>query len=80
MTFGDVFQVQPFSNRLTTLSLNGAELQAVLEQGLDDSGPKQWLTPSEGFGFRYDMTRAPGDRITAMTLGGSRSIRHGATV
>ena len=41
MTFGDVFQVQPFSNRLTTLSLNGAELQAVLEQGLDDSGPKQ---------------------------------------
>ena len=73
VTFGDVFQVQPFANRLTTLSLSGAELKAVLEQGLDDSGPKQWLSPSEGFGFRYDMARAPGDRITAMTLGG-RSI------
>ena len=70
VTFGDVFQVQPFSNRLTTLSLSGAELKAVLEQGLDDSGPKQWLSPSEGFGFRYDMARAAGDRITAMTLGG----------
>ncbi len=70
VTFGDVFQVQPFSNRLTTLSLGGAELKAVLEQGLDDNGPKQWLSPSEGFGFRYDMARAAGDRITAITLGG----------
>ena len=70
VTFGDMFQVQPFANRLTTLSLNGAELKAVLEQGLDDSGPKQWLSPSEGFGFRYDMARAAGGRITAMTLGG----------
>ncbi|WP_295637336.1 bifunctional metallophosphatase/5'-nucleotidase [Novosphingobium sp.] len=70
VTFGDVFQVQPFSNRLTTLSLSGAELKSVLEQGLDDSGPKQWLSPSEGFGFRYDMARAAGDRITAITLNG----------
>ena len=83
VTFGDVFQVQPFSNRLTTLSLSGAELKAVLEQGLDDSGPKQWLSPSEGFGFRYDMARAAGDRITAMTLGGQPidpARRHRVTV
>ena len=70
VTCGDVFQVQPFSNRLTTLSLSGAELKVVLEQGLDDTGPKQWLSPSEGFAFRYDMARAPEDRVTALTLGG----------
>jgi len=71
VTFGNVFQVQPFSNRMTTLSLSGAELKAVLEQGLDDSGPKQWLSPSEGFVYRYDMARTPGDRIVALTLGGA---------
>ncbi|GAC1569972.1 MAG: bifunctional metallophosphatase/5'-nucleotidase [Novosphingobium sp.] len=71
VTFGNVFQVQPFSNRLTTLSLSGAELKAVLEQGLDDTGPKQWLSPSEGFAYRYDMARAAGDRIVAMTLRGA---------
>ena len=71
VTFGNVFQVQPFANRLTTLSLSGAELKAVLEQGLDDSGSKQWLSPSAGFAYRYDMARAPGDRIVAMALDGA---------
>lgn len=70
VTFGDVFQVQPFANRLTTLSLSGSALKAVLEQGLDDTGPKQWLSPSKGFEFGYDMARASGDRVLAMTLGG----------
>ena len=71
VTFGNVFQVQPFANRLTTLSLSGAELKAVLEQGLDDTGPKQWLSPSAGFAYRYDMARAPGDRIVAMAMDGA---------
>lgn len=71
ITFGDVFQVQPFNNRLTTLTLTGADLKAVLEQGLDDSGPKQWLSPSAGFAYRWDMSRPDGDRVTSMTLDGN---------
>lgn len=70
VTYGDVFQAEPFGNRLVTTSLTGAELKAVIEEGLDDSGPKQWLSPSAGFVYRWDMNRPAGDRVTTMTLDG----------
>lgn len=70
LTFGDLYAVQPFGNTLVTQSLTGAELKALLEQGLDDTGPQQVLIPSAGFTFRYDRARPDGQRIAAMTLNG----------
>ena len=70
VTFGQLYRVQPFDNTLVTMTLTGAELKAVLEQGLDGQPTNQWLAPSAGFHYRYDMTRPVGDRITAMTLNG----------
>jgi 5'-nucleotidase len=71
VSFGDLYAVQPFGNELVTISLTGAQLKAVLEQGFDAEGPEQVLTPSEGFAYSYDRSRAVGDRITAMTLNGA---------
>ncbi len=68
VTFGDIYAVQPFNNDLFTLTYSGAELKAILEQGFDASGPEQILTPSMGFSYAYDRSRAGGDRIVAMTL------------
>ncbi|HUQ13718.1 MAG TPA: bifunctional metallophosphatase/5'-nucleotidase [Novosphingobium sp.] len=70
LTFGQLYQVQPFGNTLVTQSFTGAELKAVLEQGFDGDGPVQVLTPSRGFAYRYDLSRPVGQRIVAMTLGG----------
>lgn len=70
VTFGMVFRVQPFGNTLVTMTLTGAELKAVLEQGMDDNQPKQWLAPSAGFSYSTDLTRPIGQRVTAMTLDG----------
>ena len=71
VTFGTLYQIQPFNNELVTVSMTGAELKAVLEQGFDDEAPIQVLTPSEGFIYRYDMTRPIGQRIVGMTLNGA---------
>jgi len=78
VTFGMLYRIQPFDNTLVTMSLTGAELKAVLEQGLDEQGPHQWLAPSAGFAFAYDLSKPVGARITGITLDG-RPIDPNAT-
>jgi 5'-nucleotidase len=70
VTFGQIYAVQPFSNTLVTKALTGAELKAVLEQGLDAEGPEQLLAPSAGFSYAFDRSRPLGERITRMELDG----------
>jgi 5'-nucleotidase len=70
VSYGQLYAVQPFTNGLVTQSLTGAELKAVLEEGLDDFQPKQVLTSSAGFAISYDMRRPAGDRVVAMSLDG----------
>lgn len=69
-----LFSVQPFYNNLVTMTLSGAQLLQLLEQ--------QWLnqpTPagrvlqvSRGFGYTWDASRPPGQRVLpgSMTLNG----------
>jgi 5'-nucleotidase len=74
VTFGQIFQMQPFGNNLVTKSYTGTQLKAALEQqfkSIDGKGRvTSLLIPSLGFRFRYDLTRADGDRITRMELDG----------
>ena len=71
VTFGDIYQVQPFNNELVTLTLTGTDIKAILEQGFDNIAPEQVLTPSQGFAFTYDRSKPIGSRISAMTLNGA---------
>lgn len=70
VTFGQLYLVQPFTNNLVTMTLTGAELKAVLEEGFDDNQPVQVLSPSAGFAYSYDLSRPVGQRVVGMTLGG----------
>ena len=72
--FGQIFALQPFANNLVTKSYTGAQVKAVLEQQFD-SGQNtvrspNLLAPSANFAFAFDRSRAPGQRIVAMTLDG----------
>ena len=71
VTFGQLYAVEPFGNELVTMTLTGAQLRAVIEQGLDDDGPKQVLAASSGLAMAYDPARPAGARITALTLNGT---------
>ena len=68
--FGDLYSVQPFGNTLVTQTMTGAELKAVLEQGFDDNGPVQALTPSAGLTYRFDRQRPIGERVVDLALDG----------
>ncbi|MBA4354369.1 MAG: bifunctional metallophosphatase/5'-nucleotidase, partial [Novosphingobium sp.] len=57
LTFGDIYLCQPFGNNVVTQTMTGAQIRATLEQGLDDTGPRQALAPSTGFAFTYDLKR-----------------------
>jgi 5'-nucleotidase len=76
VTFGDIYAVQPFNNELMTLSFTGAQIKAILEQGFDEDGPEQILSPSAGFTYAYDRSRPVGDRIVSMTLDGKSINPH----
>ncbi|WP_187329850.1 ExeM/NucH family extracellular endonuclease [Demequina gelatinilytica] len=65
--------VQPFGNTLSTLTLTGAQIKAVLEQQWQPDGssrPFLKLGTSDGFEYTYDPTAARGERILQMWLDG----------
>ncbi|WEK45234.1 MAG: bifunctional metallophosphatase/5'-nucleotidase [Candidatus Andeanibacterium colombiense] len=70
LTYDAIYKVEPFANTLITLSMTGAEIKAVLEQGFDDEDPQQSLSPSAGFIYRFDTSRPVGERVVGITLAG----------
>jgi len=70
VTYAQLYAVQPFNNDLVTQTFTGAQIRAILEQGLDDDGPMQPLSASSGFAYGVDPARPAGQRITTITLGG----------
>ncbi|MCJ2180651.1 bifunctional metallophosphatase/5'-nucleotidase [Novosphingobium sp. 2580] len=70
VTFGQIYLVQPFNNNLVTMTLTGAQVRAVIEDGLDDDGTKQVLAASTGLKFTFDMSRPSRSRVVSLTLNG----------
>ncbi|MCP2635807.1 bifunctional metallophosphatase/5'-nucleotidase [Microbacterium sp. HD4P20] len=73
VTYRDVAEVQPFANTLVTVTLDGAQLEQLLEEQWQPAGssrPKLHLGISEGFTYEYDPDAAAGSRIVSMSLNG----------
>ncbi|HEU5473288.1 MAG TPA: bifunctional metallophosphatase/5'-nucleotidase [Actinophytocola sp.] len=73
VTYGEAFTVQPFNNLVVTQTFTGAQLKEVLEQqfvGFGGQTVQRILQPSVGFGYVWDSTRTPGDKVSGMTLNG----------
>jgi 5'-nucleotidase len=65
VTYREVFDVQPFSNTVNSVTLTGAGIDAVLEQQFPSAARDTTLllSTSDGFGYQYDPARAEGDRV-----------------
>ena len=65
LTYGEAFSVQPFGNSLVTISLTGAQIDALLEaqfrEPTDDA--REVLQVSRGFSYTWDAARPVGERI-----------------
>jgi len=62
VTYAEVYNVAPFSNPLLTMSLTGAQLEAVLEQQFTDAGSNR-LQPSASLHYTFNPNGPAGDVI-----------------
>jgi len=62
VSYGDLFAVLPFGNRLMAMDLTGAQIKAVLEQQWS-GGTTRILQVSGGFSYRWDASRPVGERV-----------------
>ena len=70
VTYGEAFTVQPFGNIMQTVTLTGAQLDAVLEQQWGPTGTKI-LQISNGFTYTMTVGNAIGDRVSNLALNGT---------
>ena len=69
VTYGEAFAVQPFSNIMQTITLTGAQLDAVLEQQWLPAVPRI-LQISASLHYSQDLSRPVGDRVSNITVNG----------
>ena len=70
LTYGEAFAVHPFGNSLVTMTLTGAQIDALLEQQFDDSdtGYGNILQVSAGFSYTWDAAAPVGSRVNASSI------------
>jgi 5'-nucleotidase len=76
VTYGELFDVQPFGNTVNAMTLTGADIKLALEQQFAEArisptapnGTQLWLGTSEGFTYSYNLNAASGSRIDATTI------------
>jgi len=79
ITYGDFLTVQPFDNKLVTMTLTGSNIYSLLEQQFPptQSAPKVLLV--SGIKYTYNLALPAGARITSLTLVDGTPILQDAT-
>ena len=79
VTYGDFFTVQPFDNKLVTMTLTGSQIYDLLEQQFPptQSAPKVLLV--SGIKYSYNLALPAGSRITSLTLADGTPIAKDST-
>jgi 2',3'-cyclic-nucleotide 2'-phosphodiesterase/3'-nucleotidase/5'-nucleotidase len=76
LTWSELFQLQPFANRLVKVTLTGDQLKRMLEQIVQGRQPGMHVS---GITVDYDTTAAAGSRITRMQLLDGEEVRPDGT-
>ena len=75
-TYGSLFEIQPFDNRLVRVRVTGAQLQAYFERMAAGGMPRLFAS---GVTARYDTLRPPGARLVSLAFADGRAIVPGAS-
>lgn len=79
ITYGDFFIVQPFDNKLVTMTLTGSQIYALLEQQFPPAQTSMRLLQVSGIKYSFNTALPVGSRITALTLTDGTPILPDAT-
>jgi len=71
VTYGALFEVTPFQNRLIVVTLTGLALREVLEHALADGTPHAHIS---GLQVWYDPRKPKGRRVTRVRLSSGRAL------
>ena len=76
VTFGQLFAMQPFGNRIVVLEMTGAQIRSLLEDQFceEEDGAGfcySSLTPSANLAYEFDASLAAGSRIIRLSLDGA---------
>jgi len=73
ITRGQVLTVLPFGNVVVTLTVSGAELKTMLENGVSRMPAVDGRFPQvSGLCFTYDIAASPGSRVTSAVMADAR--------
>ncbi len=70
VTYGEVFSVQPFVNSLATMTLNGTQIDSLLEQQFDNPSPgrNRILQVSKGFSYAWNESAPTGEKVEISSI------------
>ena len=70
LTYGEAFSVLPFGNSLVTVTLTGAQIEALLQSQFSGSpdDTSDVLQVSSGFSYTWDAARPAGARVDPSTI------------
>jgi 5'-nucleotidase len=70
VTYGEAFTVQPFGNVMTTMTLTGAQIKAVLEQQWQPTVTRI-LQPSASLHYSWSQSAPTGSKVSGITINGT---------
>jgi 5'-nucleotidase len=79
ITYGDFFTVQPFDNKLVTMTLTGENIYALLEQQFPPRQTSMKLLQESGITYSFNLSLPVGSRIIDLKLADGTSIAKDAT-
>jgi 5'-nucleotidase len=68
VSFGQVYSAQPFSSRMVTISLSGAQLHALLESQWTGRDRPTVLLPSRGFSYVWKQSAPAGAKVDPQSI------------
>jgi 5'-nucleotidase len=79
VTYGDFLTVQPFDNKLVTMTLTGANIYSLLEQQFTPTQTSTKILLVSGITYKYNLALAAGSRILDLKLADGTPIANDAT-
>jgi 5'-nucleotidase len=70
VTYGEAFTVQPFGNIMQTITMTGAQLDAVLEQQWQQQSPRI-LQISSAMAYTWSQAAPAGEKVSGITIDGA---------
>jgi 5'-nucleotidase len=72
ISYGELYELQPFQNELVTMETTGAQLRAALENAIGED--ERHGAHVSGMEVTYDPAAAPGSRVRTIRLTDGRTI------